>query len=181
MHGIATIRNHHTGFSLIECAITMTVLAVSCAIAVPSIRALIDSNRTSSAISRLVTSLADTRLTAVVRNQPLLLCPTADWSTCLDSNEWGRGWIAFVDADGNRQPDSPSDLTLVEQTPVPAGFHILTTNGRKQVRYSSNGTSTGSNVTFRICDTDGHLAGKVVVNNAGRIRTERPSSPQECP
>ena len=58
-------------------------------------------------------------------------------------------------------------------------MRLLSTAGRRQVRYLPTGYSSGNNLTVRLC-IDGEVSGLVVINNAGRIRSARPSEPEPC-
>ena len=80
------------GFTLIELMVTIAVLAIVTAIAVPSMRSLILANRLTAASTELVTSLQLARSEALRRNAPVTVCASADGAGCSESAAWDR-WI----------------------------------------------------------------------------------------
>ena len=89
--------------------------------------------------------------------------------------------MLFVDEDGNRRPDQGDDVLRQETEPTSRHLRIVSTTGRQQLRYLPDGTSAGTNLTLSICNDHGELLGRVVVNNLGRPRSERPAKPASCP
>jgi len=80
------------GFTLIELMVTIAVLAIITAIAVPSMRALILANRLTAASTELVTALQLARSEAIRRNAPVTVCSTANGTACSGAAAWDR-WI----------------------------------------------------------------------------------------
>ena len=89
---------------------------------------------------------------------------------------WGNNG-GFVDADGNRRPDAPADVLGIREG-APRGVSIA--SNRRYVRYQRDGRSANSNQTVSVC-VKGRLAGTVVVNNQGRVRSARPHGSEPCP
>ena len=83
------------------------------------------------------------------------------------------------DPDGNRQPDLPQDILRDENAPIHPSLRIVSSSGRVQLRYLPDGRSAGSNLTVRLCRED-KLMGRVIVNNGGRVRSERASGSTPC-
>lgn len=167
------------GFSLVEAMVTVAVLSVGLAVALPSFRALASSQRTTTAMNLLVGHMASARLTAVSYRIPTVVCPSRGDGTCRDDSDWTDGWMMYFDADGNHQPDLPRDVLRVERPPQGSGLRLLSSTGRTELRYLSDGRSTGSNVTVRVCE-DGRLKGKVVVSNSGRVRSNKVKGNLPC-
>lgn len=169
------------GVTLIELAVTLTVLAICTAVGVPAMRAFTQQQRVVAAMGSLTTHLANARMAAVTRNQPVVLCPiepAAD--ACVQDADWSRGWLVFFDSDRDERVGLGDEVLAIEREPAGGHLRVMTTSGRDHVRYLPDGRSAGTNVTFTLCDTDGHLLGRVIVNNAGRARTERPGGPAPC-
>lgn len=86
------------GFTLVELMITIAVLAVVMAIAVPSFQAVINRNRLVSASNEVVAALQLARMEAIRRNSRVELCPSTDGTSCSGS-AWSR-MIVRVASDG---------------------------------------------------------------------------------
>jgi type IV fimbrial biogenesis protein FimT len=85
--------------------------------------------------------------------------------------------MAFRGRSTERAPRAPGDV-IVARGPLPDGVHVVASAGRTRVHYLPTGMASGTNVTLSIC-VGGDRLEKVVLNNAGRVRTERNAAP--CP
>lgn len=169
------------GFTLIELAATTAILALLAGVALPPMQAFVERQRASSATSSLIVQMQLARLSAIERNRRTVLCPSSDGTTCAAGTDWSQGWLLFVDEDGNRRPDAADEILRVEQAPTSGHLRITSSAGRQQLRYLPDGTSAGANLTLSICSEEGGLLTRVIVNNAGRPRSERPMAPAPCP
>lgn len=175
------MRQEARGFTLIELMVTLAVMAVLLGIGVPSFQRLQQSTRTSTAFHLLTTSLALARLSAVKSNAPVSVCPSRDGRHCRGDTVWDDGWIVFADPEKNGQPDSETAV-LQRIDGIGEGLALRSTGGRKLVRFTPDGWAYGSNLSVRLCvEKKAELLGMVVVNNAGRPRTERPHEVKPCP
>ena len=172
-------RNRQRGVTLIELVITMTVLAICTAIAIPSYRALIQRQRIDATMHLLTTYMASARIAAVTHRSPTVVCPSDGSGACRTDSDWTYGWLLFLDRDGNGKPDNPHDILRDERAPSDPAMRILSSEGRKRLRYLPDGRSSGSNLRVRLC-YDNELKGEIVVNNAGRVRTARPKNSAPC-
>ena len=169
------------GFTLIELATTMSVVAILAGIAAPSFAGFIERQRASAAITSLMSHMALARVAAISRNQRAVLCPSSDGVHCEASTDWSQGWMLFVDEDGNRRPDGSDDILRVDLEPTSRHLRVVSTRGREQLRYLPDGRSAGSNLTISICNDRSEVLARVIVNNAGRPRSERAEAGQACP
>lgn len=80
------------GFTLVELMVTVSVIAILAAIAVPGMTALINNSRINGQSEELVSSLQLARAEAVRRNARVTVCPSTDGSTCASSTSWS-GWV----------------------------------------------------------------------------------------
>ena len=83
------------GFTLLELLITIAVLAILLALAVPMFTSTINNNRLSAQANELVTSLQLANSEAVRRNARITVCPSTDGATCAASGPW-TGWLTIV-------------------------------------------------------------------------------------
>ena len=168
------------GFSLIELMVVVAIASILLALAVPSFNGLLQRQRGIATMHLLVTELAMARNTAIVRRSPVTVCPSRGDGLCRGDADWSTGWLMYRDPARSTQPSSPDEILRESRQPVHASVRIQTTPGRLRVRYQPEGFSGGSNLTLRIC-TGQRLHGEVIVNNAGRPRTQRPAAGTPCP
>lgn len=107
------ITRHQPGFTLVELLITMTVLGVLMAIALPNLKSFIVSNRLSSNVNEFIGLINYARSEAIVRNQSVVICPKSNGGiTCASSQFWNEFEIqVFVDVNGNGQRNA-ADILL---------------------------------------------------------------------
>lgn len=171
------------GFTLVEFMVTVAVLGIVLGLGVPGFAALSERMRTLNALHLLTASLAQARMEAIRRNAPVAACPSADGLRCTEGVAWEGGWILFTDPARLGRPRSRGDVLQVFE-PIGPGLRLRATSGRRLVRFTPNGWSAGSNVSIRLCGkpgAPGGLLAAVIVNNAGRIRSERPETAAPCP
>ena len=136
------LRSRESGFTATEMMVALAVAAIITAVAFPSIQNTISDQRVQSASSDLYASMIYARSEAIKRNQYVAVCAkTDDGSGCQNSTDWARGWIVFVDSDGDGYPAAVSDI-LKRQDTIP----------------SVTLTGTGSNVSYQ---RDGRLRASV--------------------
>jgi len=167
------------GVTLIEAMVVVSVAAIGVAMGLPSYNGFLERQRLSSAMHLLTAHIATARSTAISYRIPTVVCPSNGAGACRKDGNWSQGWLMFFDKDGNRKPDLPQDVLRDENAPIHPTLRIVSSAGRPQLRYQPDGRSGGSNITIRICRED-RVLGKVIVNNFGRARTERPAGREAC-
>lgn len=167
------------GYSLLEALVVMAISVIGLAIGVPSYRSLVENQRISSAMHLLTAHMASARSTAISYRIPTVVCPSNRAGGCRMDGDWSQGWLMFFDADGNRQPDTREDVLRDENAPIHPSLRIVSSKGRTQLRYLPDGRSAGSNLSVHLCRDD-VLLGQVIVNNVGRVRSERASGSKPC-
>lgn len=132
----------HSGFTLVEMVITVAVLAILTAIAIPNYQRFVIESRMTAQANELITALHLARSEAVKRNAPV--------SVSAKDGDWASGW-EVVDAGGNvlrdfgalkdgSSLDSDAD-TITFQSNGQAGVVAL------ELRPSDTGLSPGRNVS----------------------------------
>lgn len=175
------MRRKPRGFTLVELAVVLAVVAVLALVAVPAFSRLLMSARTATAFHGLTAAMAMARIHAVSHEVPTTVCPSLDGEHCRRDLVWETGWIVFQDPRSKGVP-ATSGAILQRLSPSLAGLAIRSTVGRHYVRFRPDGFSYGTNFTLRICTRKPlQKVGDVVVNNAGRVRSQRPAKPLACP
>lgn len=171
--------NHkQSGISLVELIAALAATAVVLGLALPSLSGLLAGQRVRSTLHDLRSDMMLARNSAIARNTQVVLCPRTVDNRCRTDGDWQHGWMLFLDPDRDRQPGQAADILRIRDASIPPR-HALRSS-RPFLRYRSDGTSSGTNLTVRMC-TDDRLSGSVVVNNHGRIRTERAANPAPDP
>ncbi|AEG92621.1 type 4 fimbrial pilin-like protein [Ramlibacter tataouinensis TTB310] len=88
-----------------EMLTTLTVAAVTVAVAIPSFRSVADARKLDGAAMAMFSTLSLARSEAIKRNAPVVLCKSADGMVCAGSGGWEQGWITFHDGNNNALVD----------------------------------------------------------------------------
>ena len=166
------------GFTLVELMMTLAIASILLIVGVPSFSKIIRNSRTATATNDLVTALHLARSEAVKRGVQITMIKTG--------SEWEEGWKLITDVDGDGVLDvGDGDEVIGVFEGLSSGFTLRTgSHFNNWMGYLSDGQSRGnggSNDTFRLCADDQVIANgrSVIINNIGRIRTERGVS--SCP
>jgi prepilin-type N-terminal cleavage/methylation domain-containing protein len=106
------------GFTMIEVAITLVLVAIMSAIALPGMRDFLARTRLSTQVSSLRADVAYARSEAARQNVVVSLCPAAVGTTggavvyTCSGTDWSIGWIAFVDSAGTTGVFDSTDTVL---------------------------------------------------------------------
>jgi len=165
------------GFTLVESVVVLIVLAVLIGAAVPAMGQMLARYQLTTAQLDLIATLQYTRNLAVISGRPKLFCPISASEQCAGDTRWERGWAIGNYRTGNAdQLDGPPTLVNVGYNRVV----ILSTSGRKNIRFQPSGSAGGSTVTFTLC-RKGHAedALALTVSNVGRVASAK-AKPDEA-
>lgn len=168
-------------FTLVELATALAVVGVTMLAAIPALATVIRNAQAASVSHQLTVALASARMAAIERGHAVTVCPSDDGSRCRRDSIWDAGWIVYLDPD--RDPDPASVERVLEHNQHDGAISVRGSDGRRRVRYLPDGRASGSNATLALCRrSDGQPIGKIVINNAGRVRIERRDAPAtQCP
>ena len=163
-----------TGVTIIELAVTLVVLAVLVAVAVPAFtRLLLDTDR-ATVLSELTAALNLARTEALGRGLPVVVCRSSDAATC-GSGSWEEGWLVFVNDDNDSPPvvDGGEEILKVRQESQPAYSLVPVANYANFITYRADGSVNNlGRITY--CDRRGVAEARaLLVNRAGRVRVSR--------
>jgi len=162
-----------SGFTLIELAVVIAMVAILAALAVPSWTQLRARNAIRATVNDFNLSLQFARSEAVRLNSPVTICPSSDGVNCTAS-DYHDGWIVRVGPAANAagqqilQDVLPrTQITFI--TNAPGGTFTFLPNGLPLTNF--NGASLVACPTAPGYET---LVRRIVVNRTGRIRLESP-------
>lgn len=170
------------GLSLVEALIVVAVTGVLVSVAVPAMTATRDSLRLSSATDMFVSGLYLARSEAISRTGSVVLCKSANGTSCSATGGWEQGWIIFRDANNNGQREDTE--AIVAREAALAGGLKLTGNltVAKYVSFTPTGAArlVGGGFqagTLTLCkqSLEGGEARQIVLNVAGRLRVQKTS------
>jgi type IV fimbrial biogenesis protein FimT len=165
----------HSGFTLLELVITVALVAIVVAIAIPSMTTFTQNDRMTTNINTLIGHLAYARSEAVKRSQQVAVCASNDAATC--SGGWDDGWIVYIDADNNNSFDAGEEVIRAQQ--ALGGNNTLTATGiGTQITYDNRGFVNAASVgSLQLCDNRSGPHGKTVrITTTGRVRLETDTS-----
>jgi prepilin-type N-terminal cleavage/methylation domain-containing protein len=162
------------GWTLIEILAVMVMVGLSMAYAANGLEDWLLINRRASQLNQLQSILRTARLTAMVRHQAVVLCPSRDGKSC--ARNWNLDKLLFEDhnRDGQRQAQEP----ILRRWPaIPAGDNLYWKAFRRswQITFLETGMTDHQNGTFLYCPLGyrSDLARGLVLTKLGRIRTTR--------
>lgn len=156
------------GFTLMELMITLAIVAILAAVAVPSMRVFIQNERLVTQINSLLSHLQYARSEAITRHQQVVLCASSNASSCT-GGDWADGWIMFSDPDTSGDVSGGDEILKVRD--ALKGDTTLSSTGGSTIIYDDRGFSPNSNATFSLCDVRGNDEGKSIsISVTGRIR-----------
>lgn len=131
--------HHHHGFTLIETMVTVAIVAIMTAIALPNLNTFIVQMRVDNEISEMQRLILTARNAAINSGQNTQLCPLRANDTCDASTDW-TGRVGVISADG----------LIKEKTNIHTGDKL--TFAAQNITYNPSGRSNNiALVTFRYC------------------------------
>ena len=156
-------RKHARGMTIIEMMITLVVLAIITALAVPSFRNASLGSRLSASANDLLASVQLARSEAIKRNVAATLCASSNGTTCAASGGWEQGWVVRA-----------AGAVIQTQQALPDGFLVTQTGGTLPLNFQPIGIGATAAV-FTVCRDDplGSQERVVTVTAAGSAYVTR--------
>lgn len=165
------------GFTLIELMVSIGILAILTAVAIPSFTSIMINYRLTSIANTFVASAQLARSEAIKRNGRVTMCKSADGATCVLTGGWEQGWILFPDVDNNAVRGSAEDIIHTERA-LPAKY--LTTAGDNYISFTASGGSELISGAFQattvtLCSQVEPIgqARQMILNSVGRLRVQK--------
>lgn len=162
------------GFTLVELMITVAVLGIIMAIAMPRLTAFVNLNRLNGAAGELTAAMQLGRSEAIRRNSAVTVCATTDGSTCAPSTTWGR-WIMVG-------TDNASGAANVIRDETPAA-PLRVSGPNAGVRFRPSGLLDAATAINVCIPTSEPVQNQRVVSVmvSGTVRTTAASGAGGCP
>lgn len=158
------------GVTVIELLVTLTVMAILAAVAVPSFVDFVRQNRVSGAANEFVAALGLARSEAIRRAGTVTLCKSSDQAQCTTAGDWSQFVLVFVDGGVQGTLDGGDAIVRVLASQG-NGVAIDSAEFSNWISYTPLGFSRGNggatSGTFTACGAP--YARSVTINNTGRV------------
>ena len=104
------------GFTLVEMIVTLVILAILAAVAIPSFTQMLHRGGVSSASNALLADLAYARTEAVSRHTNVSVCPTTTGNSCAANPAYDSGWLIYTYTPGHAVSGVAYDKTSADNT-----------------------------------------------------------------
>lgn len=161
------------GFTLIELLITLMIVAILLALAMPSFNNQISQSRTQTATLTLLNAIETARSTAVFQNKKIVLLAK--------DKKWHSGWTLFSDNNNNGIVDGDEEVLAEngklqgvfsipksEKSPINTAIAFIGTGEGKQI--GRGGFLSG---TIQICPEQRGDGYSLILSKGGRTRVEK--------
>ncbi|MEW9798752.1 GspH/FimT family pseudopilin [Alteromonas sp. CYL-A6] len=159
------------GLTLLEMLITLAISAILLTVVAPNVQSILASNKITSDINNLSAIAQHARFSAINDQQDVVLCPTANYSTC--SSSWRLAKMVFADVNGNGNRDDGEPL-IATADPISKSNTISGLTG--SLTFQDNG-GVGRSAVITLCPQSGSAsdASAVLISLYGRIVTAKDS------
>ena len=163
------------GFTIMELMIVVTIVGVLTAASLPGLNAWVRNASRTAAVTEFLGSMHLARSEAIKRNSRIGMCPSSDAATCDGTQDWGVGWLVFVDSDGDMDAGNGEEIMIAHEG-LKDPWTLISDGGEVALDFRPNGrVETSTNATtidFSLCDDRGPDEGRALsVSNSGRPQT----------
>lgn len=171
-------RSQESGFSIVELAVTVAIVAIVAAVAFPNFQTVLRTNRVASSSNELASSLSLARIEAMRSPGGAGLCASSDGSAC--GTDWNAGWMIWVDNNGNGDRDTgTTPERVVRFVQGRANLGVAETGTTGKVLFDRRGrirSGTAATINLRpsdACPSGENLVRTLTVSAAGQVRVAK--------
>ncbi|QNA88522.1 prepilin-type N-terminal cleavage/methylation domain-containing protein [Massilia sp. Dwa41.01b] len=176
-------RRTTAGFTLVELLVVVAVAATLLAVALPDLRALVQSTQLRAASNDLFDAIGLARAQAIARNERIALRPRDPAGL-----DWAQGWTVFADRDDNGVPGAGDDILAVHGALAPGvalAFALTSPAPPYYIAYNGAGrscsaTSSGAARWGTLSLFHGGGIRRIKINMLGRARLCNPARDDNC-
>lgn len=162
-------KNPAHGFTLTELVMSIAIMGIILAFGLPSLQAMLVSNRLTAQVNDMVGALNIARSEAAKRNQLVAVSKTG--------NNWEGGWQVFVDSNASNSFDKGEEI-VQQYGQLDAGYAIKPKDTNNisidSIDYRPDGRSNVFGSFFFCSPAAQTTLREIEVVNSGRIRTVTP-------
>lgn len=160
------------GFTLMELAVVLVIVAIIATFAVPVTTGFIDSSGRRSATANLIALLNLARNTAIAEHTSVTICSINSDRECAD--DWHLPIVAFRDPERSKTIDDTAQIVRSMQS-LETGRLIVRSGIHNHFSFTASGWSKGTLGNFVWCpeSNDSRYAAQVRINMGGRPRTAK--------
>jgi type IV fimbrial biogenesis protein FimT len=168
------------GFGMLGLLVALILATILIAVAVPAYGDWIATTEIMNEAQHLAGSMNRARAAAINGGFRVNLCQTDGSRKCLPEGSWERGWMLFMDRNGDGERDDDEPVLWVEEAAAPGVTMVANGPIKHYVSYTSYGharTLSGALQmgTFTVC-RQGKKGVDVVLAHSGRVRIAKTST-----
>ncbi len=138
--------NISKGFTMVELIIVVVIIGILATIGFPSFQSFIANQQLTTTANNLQAFIQVARSESVKKSEYVVICPSADQTSCASSSSWTPSWIMFEDLDKNGDLDTDDKILKVENS-IASTIGVTRTG---KLVFTSVGTISGGSTSFSL-------------------------------